>query len=240
MQCVHVCESVCVCVYSPCTLCVHSEGWADPHTMCPVSVATNWISLDLQCWANRSVAADELFNVSAAFSGTGAGARGELRRSARSWRRRLTSSSDLLSSCASVDLSVSFFSFPCPPLSLFVVCLSTALPERRACPRFNCAEVKRWWGENEVSWFWCFAVNDGKLQCGRQWLEACCTSARGRGEQREGDGKGYIISYHQFSSLWLSVCSCICAYTHLSVSLTPFPLCHITCSLLRRCGRWKG
>lgn len=65
------CMCLCVCVweYSTCSLCVYSEGWSDPHTMCPVSVATNWISLDSQCWADRSVVEDRLFNISVAFTG---------------------------------------------------------------------------------------------------------------------------------------------------------------------------
>lgn len=221
---------VCVCVweYSTCSLCVYSEGWSDPHTTCPVSVATNWISLDSQCWADRSVVEDRLFNISVAFTG-----QPEPRESygdqpgadVFDWHH------SLIRSAASTH-SVSFQSHSCPfgvPHVLPAIYLSAALPEERACPHFNSAEVKRWWGKSEVSWFWCFAVNDGKLQCRRQWLEAWCTAARGRGEQREGDGKGYIITWHQFSSLCLRVCSC--TYTHLSVSLTPFPACHFTLRL---------
>lgn len=156
----------------PRTLCVQSEGWPDPHTVCPVSVAANWISRALQCWANRSVAADWLFNVSVAFRGTGAGAQGELRCSA--W---LTSFSDPLSSCVSVDLLQSHshpFWVPCFLFEIFLLpswsISATVLPEKRACPHFNSAEVKRSGGENEVGWFQYFAVNDSKLQCRRHWL----------------------------------------------------------------------
>lgn len=145
----------------PCTLCVHSEGWSDPHITCRTSVAANWISLASQCWDNK------LFNISVAFSGTGAGAQGDLWCLGWSWRLRLTSLSDPLGSFVFVPL------FPsCSPLFLlYSSCSPSHLSLHSspcACPHFNSAEVKRWWGEKEVSWWLCFAVNDGKLQCRRQ------------------------------------------------------------------------
>lgn len=145
---------LCWCFYLreiwPCAACVHSEGWSDPHSTCPVSVATNWISSDSQCWASGLLAADGLFNINVAFSGSAAGAHGELQHSPRSWCLQLTSDSDPLFCCVSVDLF--FFPFWVPHF-LFAIYLFTTPPERRACPHFNSAEVKRWRGWNEVSWF---------------------------------------------------------------------------------------
>lgn len=101
--------------------------------------------------------------------------------------------------------------------------------EMWACLHFNTAEVKRWQGENEVSWFRCFAINDDKLQCRRQWLEACCTSARGRGEQRERRGVEKVTSSAGTNSHHSDLV-CVCAHvrarsrahahhTHLPVSV---------------------
>lgn len=43
-----------------------------------------------------------------------------------------------------------------------------------------------------------------------------------------GGGKGYIISWHRFSSLLVCVRTRAHTYLHLSFSQTPFPLCRIT------------
>lgn len=58
--------------------CVPSKGWSDPHATRPGSVATNGISL----WTGSAeLAGRQLFIISVTFTGTRAGAQGELRRS---------------------------------------------------------------------------------------------------------------------------------------------------------------
>lgn len=200
----------CVCVYVLVSAAhvVDSEGWSDLHTMCPVSVATNWIRLAVLSrqagswrWAfQRKCCIQWDWNQRESYND-------RLGADVFDWHHSLIRS-------AALSLSISFLSF----LSLPVIYLSAALAEKRACPYFNSAEVKRWRGKNEVSWFWCFTVNDGKLQCRRQWLEACCTAARGRGEQREGGMEKVTSSVgtnsHHFDLV------CVHVHTHTSQPLT--------------------
>lgn len=165
--------------------------WSDLHSICQASVAANWISLDVQCWANRLVAADGLFTISVAFSE--AGAREE------SYRAQ----ADII---PELPLSIQYLSFTLHPL--FTVSSTIYSPSFHYSPRGASLsfalilEVKRWSGENEVSWFWCFVVSDGKLQCSRQWLEACCTSARGSIEQKRG---GWKRLHHQLAPVLITL-----------------------------------
>ena len=129
-----------------------------------------------------------------------------------------------------------FIFIPLLPLCVASSYHASSLSEMQPYLHLNSAGVKRWWCENEVIWFLCSALNDGKLQCRGQQLEACCTSARGRVEQREGDGKGYLISWQWFSSFWLSMCSCTCTHTPHCLSDTLFSLPFHLLSVLQMQG----
>ena len=199
------------------------------------------LSLDSQCWANRLVAADGLFNIIPAFSETGAA---ELRRSAGSWRLRLTSSSDWLSSCVPVDLFQSPSCSPWVPhfllffFSFFF--LSTSPPlllRKRACPHFNSAKGDGLKMRSADSGAWLqmtvnYSVGDSGWRLAVPWPE--------EEENKERGGMEKVTSSAGTSSHHSGFSVSSCTHTHTSVSLWHPFLRHIACSLFRRCGRWKG
>lgn len=98
----------------------------------------------------------------------------------------------------------------------FFTFLSATPPEKASLSSLEFC--KRWWVENEVSWFRRLAANDGKLQCRRQWLEARCASARGRGEQRE---EGWKRLHHQLAPTLITPASvCLRAHIHAPLCLS--------------------
>ena len=135
---------------------------------------------------------------------------------------RLTSSSDRLGSCVPVDLfqspscspRVPHFFFFFLPISLLL------LLRKRACPHLNSAKGDGLKMRSADSGAWLqMTVNYSVGDSG--WRLVVPRPEEEENKERR-DGKGYIISWHQLSSLWLW-CVFVHTYTHLCVSLAPFP-----------------